>query len=869
MSTISRLGLATGELLERDDALAALHGAHSESRAGSGRIAFVAGEAGIGKTSLVRVFCEGVRRSSRILEGGCDPLFTPRPLGPLEEAARLTGGPLAAAVGESGVREIADALLDELGSTPTVLVLEDLHWADEATFDVLRMIGRRVAESQSLVIATYRDDELDRTHPLRMLLGAFATANGVTRIGLEPLSLAAVTTLAQGHDVDVERLFRTTSGNPFFVTQVLEAGDEEIPRTLRDATLARAARLDADAATALEVVSVTPPRVEAWLLERVCGGDGPAVDTCIDAGLLVGTADGVAFRHELARLAVEGSIRPLRRRSLHRRVLSVLSDDPSGRLDLARLAHHAEAAGDNGAVLRYAPAAAEEAAARGAYREAAAQYARALRFAGDLPDADRAAMLERRSETLYLTDDQHESIDAIRAAVACYQRAGDVRGEVVATGFLVSRLICTSSLAEAERTAEHAIALAGSLPPGRELAAAYGAMASAKLNVGDDEAAIAWGTRALDVARRVGDDELLVTALARTGAAAMNLHGVEDRALLDEAVAVATRADVNVPLAYYSFMWPAARRRVHDLVEEYGALGLAYCTDRELDLWRFEIQGWLMSSRLDQGRWDDALELSAAQLQHAKPPLHVPALVALALVRARRGDPGAREAVEEALSLTAYWGPWDVVDVATARAEIAWLERRTDEVAALTDGAIELVAGRPPWEIGPIVYWRWKAGIPAPGATRLPEPYALQLSGRALEAADVWERLGCPYETALALSESDDERTLRKSLDLATSIGARPLAQLVGRRLRERGARDLPRGPRRSTAANTARLTSRELEVLRLVADGLRNADIAERLFLSPRTVDHHVSAILRKLEARTRGEAVAAAGRLGVLDGR
>src|SRR6266542_4315800 len=316
----------SSELLERARELSmlgeCLEGVQRSSR---GQVVLAGGEAGVGKTALLRRFCDEHRRSARVLWGACDVLFTPRPLGPFLDIAESTGGELAELV-ETGARphEVAGVLIRELRAREaTILVLEDVHSADEATLDVLRLLARRAAAVPALVLASYRDDELDRAHPLRVVLGELATGEGIGRLKLTPLSPAAVATLAEPHGVDAEELYRRTAGNPFFVTEALAAGADEIPQTVREAVLARAARLSATAQTLLGAVAVAPPQVELWLLEALA---------------------------------------PNRRIALHRAALAALAAPPTGAPDFARLAHHAEAASDTEALLRFAPAAATRAA---------------------------------------------------------------------------------------------------------------------------------------------------------------------------------------------------------------------------------------------------------------------------------------------------------------------------------------------------------------------------------------------------------------------------------------------------------------------------------------------------------------------------
>ncbi|HKZ71068.1 MAG TPA: AAA family ATPase [Anaerolineales bacterium] len=851
------------EFLEREANLQELAVAWQDAKASEGRIALVSGEAGIGKSTLVERFTRQHQGSARVLWGACDALFTPRPLGPLHDMAAQMKGDLSVLLNSdvSNRATLFSTVLAELQTRPTIAVFEDVHWADEATLDLLKYLSRRVTRTSALIVLTYRDDEVGPKHPLRTLLGDMATTSTVRRIPLASLSENAVRVLVGKRAIDSTVLHHQTGGNPFFVTEVIASDSAGFPATVRDAVLARAARLSPSARAILEAAAVISARVEPWLLAEVTGAEAKAADECLAIGVLLTQGDALAFRHELARQTILEVISPHRRIVLNRLVLEALRSSVVTRSDLTRLAHHAEAAGDGEAVLAYAPPAARQASAAGAHREAAALYTLALRFADNLPLAEHASLLEIYSRECNVTERPLEAIAAQRQALEIWHSLNDPlkQGETLAA--LTIMLRNNGNNAEAEQVSRAAIELLEDLPPSRELALAYRAQATLRLASRDNAQAIKWGEKAVELAEHFEDQNVLAMAHGAVGSAWLFLDYDRGCQYLEDRLAItrSTGRETHVANLYAYLSGCSVELYQFSRAARYLAEGIAYATEHGLEFFQRFMLAWQALSHVHTGFWDDANDIAHSLVAGAVSPAvsRIPALVALGRLATRRGQPQVEPSLSEALDLAA---PTDSLPflglVHAARAEAAWLasdrERTLEEARAVYDLA---VSKQHPWFTGELAFWRWRAGDEVAVPEWMAKPFALHIMGNWRAAADEWERLGCPYEQARALADGDTDAQI-SALEIFDRLGARPTADDLREKMRAAGLSNIPRGPRLATRENLFGLTDRQVSILRLLCEGLSNAEIAKRLHISPKTVGHHVSAVLAKLDVRSREEA-------------
>ncbi len=779
------------ELLEREQCFADLNDWLTSSVEQGGCVTLVHGEAGIGKTALLQEFSRQQRAAPRVLWGACDALFTPRPLAPLHDIARQTQGKLLAAVSAETSRDaIFTAALDEIEcGPPALLVFEDCHWADEATFDLLKFLGRRMQRTRSMLVMTYRTDEVGSRHPCRFVIGDLPCSI-VRRLPLQPLSEVAVAKLAKQAGRSSQGLYNTTGGNPFFVTEVLATGAESIPSNARDVVLARLAKLPPGARAIAELVSIVPGKAEAWLLDQAGVHDDAGIESCLGIGMV-----------------------------------------------------------------------------RDEHREAVSHYQAALRYADDLSPAERAQLLEQVSYECYLIDQVQRAIDARREALEIWRAQGARRQEGDALRWLSRLSWLEGRRAEADEYGAAAVAALESLPPGPELAMAYSNRAQLDMLAADADSAVEWAQRTLQLAEQAGYDEISCHALNNLGTARL-IAGIDagwDDLNRSLTLALAQGFQEHAARAYTNLAAMAVQRKQYSSGSRYLSEGLTYCERHDLDSWRFYMMAWRGRARFEQGDWLGAAEDAQAIVSEAgsAPIACIPALTILAHLRIRRGDPDVATPLEEARALAARTSEMQRLSgVALAGADEAWIAGDRQRIAQEVQPVYELARTRRDlWMKGELALWMWRAGAFAQPPTDIAEPYALEIAGDWRGAAKAWQALGCPYEQANALASGGESEQL-EALTIMEKLGATAAANALRRRMREQGLRRIPRGSRTSTRTHSYGLTKREAEIFELLAQGMRNSAIAKRLFVTTKTVDHHVSAIFTKLGVASRAEAIALASK-------
>jgi DNA-binding CsgD family transcriptional regulator/tetratricopeptide (TPR) repeat protein len=860
-------------LLEREYALAQLGELAQRSGHGAGQVVLLRGEAGVGKTAVIRRFTASLDGQGRVLRGNCDPLATPRPLGPLidmlAQLPKQAAARLAAAIDGGAAEATYDTLLKLFGNGDTwVCVMEDVHWADGATLDVLRFLVRRAASLPLLLVASYRDDEVGPQHPLTVTLGDVATCEALTRIELSGLSRDAVAVLADGRGLDVDELHRRTGGNPYFVTEILAADpgtlkDGALPRSVSEAVWGRLARLSAPARDMAYAAAICGPQAGTRLLEQVCpSATEAALGECLDAGVLRVEGAAVSFRHELARQATLEQIPDHRRRELHMRALNALAQPPIPPDTLSALAFHADHAGDAAAAVRYGPVAAERAAAVGAHRQAAELYELALRHADPTQKQRNVVWLERHAFASYLCGLVEAAVRSLREAIALRHELGDVLSEGDNLRWLSHLLWPLGRSTEATVAAHASLRLLENHAPCPQLAWSLVNLAQLAA-VSYDPAAARYADRAIALGTQLGEHAVVIRARIYAAlATVLRTHTGWDEleATWRAAVGSAALAE-HAGIAGAIMCWTAALHHDLDRADRYITETSSFSEERDLGTFQIIALGASALVALHRGDWDRA-EAAANEVLNRPglSPLHrAMPLLTLTLIRARRGEPpvapqlGSAPAAAEPPDLF-HLGP-----VWAARAEAAWL--RGDDAAARAEAEIGLAAApaeADPWLVGHLRRWLHLSGGQPPEApdSELVTPYHLEISGDWRAAAAAWTALGCPYDAAIA-QLGGDPLAVETALATFRTLGARAAASRARHRLTQiRGRTPHPRLA--DTRADPHQLTRRERGVLELLSDGHSDAEIATMLSISPKTVSNHVSAIFAKLGVHNRTQAAA-----------
>lgn len=866
------------ELLEREEFLISLRTQFEKAAEGEGHCVFVSGEAGIGKTSLIKAFCREKKNEANIYTGTCDALFTPRPLAPLYDIAWQIRKDMWE---NSKTIEDRAGLFAKFGyelSNPekqTLLIFEDIHWADEATLDFIKFFSRRITHTSCLFILTYRDNEIHSRHPLRNVLGDLAP-DSFTRLHLVPLSRPSVEKMAKEKGYrgeDVHNVYSVSGGNPFYVNEILASYSQGVPENIKDSILSVYNRLDEKTKYFWEILSVLPTGLETGYLEKMDPQYEVALGNCIDSQILVPSQGQLWFKHELYRRTIEESLSPLKRLALHKKILDLFQQGFEENGQIERILHHAKNANEHDLVVHYAPLAAVQAAAVGSHMEASKLYLSAIEYyQGNDPDT-LLRFYEPYAYECYLTNQIKEAIIYQGKALAIWRGKNDIEKVGNSLRFLSRLWWYDGNQKHAEQLGREAIEVLEHEPASRVKAMAYSNMSQLGMLADRIDECIHWGDKASAMALELNDEEILSHALNNMGAAQAKYQrtfkkGME---LLEQSLALALKNSYHehAARAYTNLVSAPLMVKEYGTVRKYLQEGIQYCEERHLDSWTKYMLSCEARLNLETGHWDKACEIAGHLLENENQSavIKIGALIVLSTIKMRRGDadvlPLLYEAKERAMVAM------EMQRIAPALAgllEYEWITGNRHIEPEILEKVLKL-AGQSDNILrnSELDFWLFKARgqhIPLP---EVYEGYNMQDKKSRAEAAALWDRLGCPYEHALILFEGTEDDK-RKAISIIHELGGNAVYEKLKKEMRDSGIKKIPRGSHESTRSNAAGLTRRELDILELLKENMQNKEIASSLFISAKTVDHHITSILFKLDVNSRTKAVQAAVQLGII---
>lgn len=854
------------ELIEREGFVAFLQAKFEEIENGEGYCIFISGEAGMGKTSLVKAFCKAHRDDSKIFQGACDALFTPRPLAPLYDIlwqVNRETWPDSHNIDER--TELFSSFFRELKNLneKILIVFEDIHWADEATLDFIKFLSRRITQLPCLFILTYRDDGMFSHNAVRNMLGQLP-ADCFTRLPLTALSKNAVEKLAEKKGYNGEEVYSITGGNPFYVTEILSSYSVGVPDSIKDAILSAYNRTDEKAKQVWDLLSVIPSSFEVKYLEKFEPLFASAIESCLNQQILLIRDGFISFKHELFRRTIESSLSPIKRVALHRKILELLQESFEQQGAIERIIHHAKNANDYDTIVRYAPLAARQAASVGAHAEASRLYLSAIE---NYQGSDKNLLNQFYQDyayECYLTNQLNEAITYTGKSIRIWEEKRDFERIGNCMRFMSRLYWLHGNRRSAQKFAEDAIEVFRQQPASPSKAMAYSNMAQLKLLSDEYDDCIIWGKKAIAMASELNDNEALCHALNNVGSVQMNLPASKQEGLelLNQSLDLAHKNAYHehAARAYSNLAFNGLKAKDYAWTNEVLKEGIQYCEERDLDSWRSNMLTLKAALSLETGNWKEAYEIADNQLKIESSSILVAigSLIVLAKIKMRRGDgdvlPLLREAEKKAFETKELQS---LIPSMIALLEYEWLTGdkviETENllyISGMVDKSIYSI------EKSEFAYWLLKARGEILKISHVFEGYRTDSIPDAQKAALIWKKLQNPYAEAMLLFEGT-EANKREAIGIVQRLAANTACQKMKLLMRTSGIKSIPRGLRKSTQSNPALLTGRELDVLQLLKEGLQNKEIAGRLFISAKTVDHHISSILFKLDTNTRAKAV------------